>query len=96
MALSTLPKQRPLQLSTACGECGQEGDYRKCLAMACAVQVMMKDADEVPGLVSSKAGLKHAGAPLHTCLLRLNSCSLEMRTFDIACAKAQHNPVISH
>ena len=26
------------------------------------LQVMMKDADEVPGLVSSKAGLKHAGA----------------------------------
>ena len=29
-------------------------------------QVMMKDADEVPGLVSSKAGLKHAGK-LHSC-----------------------------
>lgn len=26
-----------------------------------ALQVMMKDADEVPSLVSSKAGLKHAG-----------------------------------
>jgi hypothetical protein len=25
-------------------------------------QVMMKDADDVPGLVSSKAGLKYAGA----------------------------------
>lgn len=29
---------------------------------------MMKDADEVPGLVSSKAGLKHAG--------KLRSCTL--------------------
>ena len=56
----------------------------------------MKDADEVPGLVSSKAGLKHAGAPLYMCLLRLTDCSLEMRTPDTARAKAQHNPVISH
>ena len=36
------------------------------------LQVMMKDADEVPGLVSSKAGLKHAGAlETLTCVLVL-------------------------
>lgn len=28
-----------------------------------SLQVMLKDADEVPGLVSSKASLKHAGKP---------------------------------
>lgn len=55
LARGGVPGERARRSVLGCGESRS--------ALARARQVMMKDAEEVPGIIASKAGLKHAGAP---------------------------------